>query len=304
MLKFSFANIDKLKVLHYEAVENYVKSLSKEKQDEIYRNVVQLNGYEAFGKERPVDDYDWLKHFILADLETLRAWVMTRPEQLKFSQFKELYGTCFANGNDKYVGTAGTYNAYTLIDKMDVHVCPYCDDEYLDEVEANGKIRRTSEFDHFFPEGDNKYPALAMCFYNLVLSGQVCNRMKLQHEMEANPYQENIENETFLYPDIEIGENMEGKKPEDCKVLLHSKNGMVSNEKVLGLTARYANRSTEAYHLLKRKQQFSDEKIEELVKMGLYESEKQVKDSLFGPSYEEGKFKVIHQKMKKDLVGY
>jgi len=304
MLKFGFAHIDELMRLHYGAVESYVKSLPPKEQDKLFGSIVQLNGFEAFGSVRPVADYSWLRQFILADIGTLRSWVKTQPDQLKFPQFKELYSSGFANGKDKYVDTAGTYNAYTLIDRMDIHVCPYCDDEYLDIVEADGKVRRTSEFDHFFPEGDKKYPALAMCFFNLVLSGQACNRLKLQNEMDASPYQDDIENDTFLYPDIEIGENMEGKKPEDCKVLLHAKNGMVSNEKVLGLTARYANRYQEAYHLLKLKQQFSDEKIAELVKMGLYDSADHLKSSLFGPPYEEGKFQQLHQKMKKDLVGY
>ena len=303
MLKIHFENIEELKALHYNAVEDYVRHLSDTEQDSVYASIIKLNGFSAFGKVRDKADYSWLKKFILADLEMMRGWVANQADSLKFTLFQELYSLKFSNGTGNYVDAAGTYNAYVLIDKMDIHVCPYCDDEYLDVVEANGKTRRTSEFDHYFPEGKNKYPALAMCFFNLVLSGQNCNGIKLQNELGSSPYDDGIEEETFLYPNLEIGVNMENVKPEDCKVLLHVKQGMVINEKVLGLADRYANRYLEAYNLLKRKQQFSDDKLDDYIKMGMISSKDEVLEAMFGPAYESGKFKVIHQKLKHDLIG-
>ena len=78
----------------------------------------------------------------------------------------------------------------------------------------------------------------------------------------------------------------------------------MTNEKVLGLKERYANRKGEAYQLLRRKQQFPDEKLDEMLRMGIIDSKEKELDILFGPSYEEGKFKGLHQKMKHDLTGY
>lgn len=304
MLRFRFENIDELMTLHYEAVEDYVGRLSKDVQDQIYANVVQLHGFEGFRKERNEEDYSWLRAFILADLAVLREWVEYQPDNLKFMDFHKLYGTCFSNGESKFVDAAGTYNAYALISKMSIKVCPYCDDEYIDVVEPNGKKKRTSEFDHFFPEGSTKYPALAMCFFNLVLSGSNCNGLKLQQRLGASPYDDNIEDLTFLSPDIEPGVNMDSIEPEDCEVLLHARGGMVENENVLGLKDIYAHRFREAYDLLRRKQHNPDEKLEELVNMGFYPSVEEARIILFGPSYEEGKFQTIHQKMKHDLVEY
>ena len=304
MIKFGFNDIVALENMHYDAVEDYVKTLAKGKKDELYDAVTQLAGISGNGESRNDEDYTWLKQFILADIGTLRKWVENEPEKLLFMDFKELYGTKFSNGTTNFVDSKGTYNAYKLIEQMEIKVCPYCDDEFLDVLESDGKKRRTSEYDHYFPEGKKKYPALAMCFYNLILSGQNCNGIKLQQELEASPYDDDIEGMTFLYPDLEIGVNMECVEPEECKVLLHARGGMVTNEKVLGLKDRYANRYMEAYQLLKRKQQNSDEKIESMVKMGLVESKKTALDSLFGPAYEKGKFKVIHQKMKHDITGY
>lgn len=304
MLKFQFNNIDELKELHYSAVEDYVKHLDENAQNAIYASVIKLKGFEEYDASRNKADYPWLKQFILADLDTMRGWVTNQSNDLRFTEFQALYGSRFSNGIGNFVDSAGTYNAYTLIEKMNIKVCPYCDDEYLDVVESDGKTRRTSEFDHFFPEGKTMYPALAMCFYNLVLCGQNCNGLKLQKELGASPYDEDIEKLTFLYPDLDIGVNMESVTPDECEVLLHAKGGMVTNEKVLGLKERYANRKREAYQLLRRKQQFPDEKLDEMLRMGMIDSKEKELDILFGPTYEEGKFKEIHQKMKHDLTSY
>lgn len=270
--------------LHYNAVENYVKHLPEDKQDCIYASIIQLKGFETMMPVRDKADYTWLRHFILAELDEIRGWVANQPDKLKFVDFKELYSSSFSNGADHFVDTTRTYNAYTLIEKMDIHVCPYCDDEYLDVLGCDGKKKRTSEFDHFFPKGEKKYPALAMCFFNLVLSGEACNGVKKQEELGTSPFDDDIEEETFLYPDMEIGVNMENIDPADCKVLLHAKRGMTDNERVLGLKDRYANRYMEAYQLLKRKQQNTDEKLESMVKMGLIESKESEMDNLFGPA--------------------
>lgn len=304
MLRFRFDNIDELKKLHYEAVLDYVKLLSAETQNKLYENIIQLSGFEELPTVRNDGDYDWLKQFILADLTTLRVWVAGEADILKFMDFHELYRSRFSNGADNYVDTARTYNAYTLIDKMGIHVCPYCDEELLDVVDVGDKKKRTSEFDHFFPEGKNKYPALAMCFYNLVLSGQNCNGIKKQEELGANPYDDDIEDLTFLSPDLPPGVNMDSINPEDCKVLLHAKRGMVENESVLGLKDRYANRFMDAYDLLKKKQLFPEEKMDELIKAGYFASKEQLKETLYGDPYEKTKFQMILQKLKKDLIGY
>lgn len=304
MLKFQFENIEELKKLHYEAVLDYVKSLPEETQNKIYGSITQLSGFDGFPPNRVAADYEWLRRFILADLATLRVWVAGESDKLKFIDFHDLYGSKFSNGVANYVDAANTYNAYTLIDKMGIHVCPYCDEEYLDVVDIEGKKKRTSEFDHFFPEGQKKFPALAMCFYNLVLSGQNCNGLKLQSGLGVSPYDEDIEDLTFLSPDLPPGINMDSVNPEDCKVLLHAKRGMVDNEKVLGLRDRYANRFVEAYELLLKKQHFPEEKMSELVKGGYYTSKDQLKKVLYGEPYEKTRFQKTLQKLKKDLVGY
>ena len=44
--------------------------------------------------------------------------------------------------------------------------------------------------------------------------------------------------------------------------------------------------------------------MEEMVKAVFFESKEQLRKALFGEPYEATKFKMILQKMKKDLIGY
>ena len=91
MLRFQFDNIEELQKLHYEAVLDYVKSLPAETQNKLYRNIIQLSGFEGYLADRDAADYGWLRQFILADLTTLRVWVAGEADKLKFMDFHDLY---------------------------------------------------------------------------------------------------------------------------------------------------------------------------------------------------------------------
>ncbi len=240
-----------------------------------------------------------IEEFLLADIDTMRDWVVDSPELLQFTAFKDMYNKFFSNGADKYVD--GNYNAYCLIENLDVYVCPYCDDEYLDAVVVNGKKRRSSEIDHFFPK--SKYPALAMCFYNLVPCGQTCNGLKMENELGANPHEEDIENLTFLYPDLPIGVMIDSIDPESCVIHFHAKKGMTENVSQLALEQRYEKHAPEAHRLLLNLQLYNPEKIAELVTMGCG-SREHIISTMFAPQNPTEKRKTLHQKMVRDLTGY
>lgn len=240
-----------------------------------------------------------IEDFLIADVGMMRKWIQECPDKLKFTQFKEIYNNYFSNGANTFVD--GNYNAYTFLENMNITVCPYCEDEYLDIVNINDRTRRTCEIDHFFPK--NRYPALAMSFFNLVPSGQKCNGLKMENELGTNPYEDNIENLTFLYPDIPVGISMDQIEPNDCKVLFHSKVGMEQNVNILGLEQRYERYAPEAHQKLKNLQNYNEEKIQELVKLGIDTRENLLR-VLFGPQKPEEKKKCLRQKMLKDLTGY
>ncbi len=240
---------------------------------------------------------DSIAAFLRADVETMRNWVTESADKLQFSCFKEMYNSYFSNGSKKYIDQ--NYNAYKFLELLDLTVCPYCEDEYMDIVAAG--TRRTCEIDHFFPK--SKYPALAMNIYNLVPSGQHCNGLKLEKELGSSPYEDGIEEQTWLYPDIPVGIAMDSISTTMCEVKFHPQNGMKSNVDKLYLEERYKKHRVEAHRLLKNLQLYDENKIAELCRMGLGTRE-EILANAFGPQDKEEKRKTLRQKMLKDLTGY
>lgn len=77
------------------------------------------------------------------------------------------------------------YNAYDLANNLDIPTCPYCNRIYTKTVDSPLKITRPT-FDHWFPK--SKYPLLAISFYNLVPSCNICNSGKSNDPFELNTH--------------------------------------------------------------------------------------------------------------------
>lgn len=267
---------------HIESVMHCIKRYYNEAQILAYVQELGISSIEAF---------------LGADVTIMRKWVAGSADKLQFSSFKDLYSRYFSNGGNKYVYQ--DYNAYKFLKMLNQTVCPYCEDEYMDIV-ADAS-RRTYEIDHFFPK--SKYPALAMNIYNLVPSGQNCNGLKLEKELGSNPYEGDIEVQTWLYPDIPVGISMEAISPEKCEVKFHPQNGMRNNVDKLYLEERYKRHAKEAHRLLRNLQLYDNNKIEELCNLGLGPKE-EIIATVFGPQDAEEKHKTLRQKMLKDITGY
>ena len=306
MIALSFSNIIELERMHFIAVRSYVCQIMRhDARSTFYRSVVALPGFDVYDEnyEEGESGCEWLRQFILADYSTLSDWAYHHANKLKFDCMKKLYINRFSKSPDIFVDKDNTYNSYTLFRCMDIKVCPYCEHEFLDEVEIDGQTRRTMEFDHFFPKGNQEYPGLAMCFYNLIPSCKPCNQLKMTNPVVASPYFAGIEQLSHLYPDLELGVNMETVSVDDCKIKLHPKDGMVINNRSLALEQRYEKVSSIAYYLLKKKQQYSEEKLEEMERIGFGKKE-DIKRDLFGLPRKEAKGKELHTKMKEDLIGW
>lgn len=308
MIRLSLANINQLTQIHYEAVRSYVKNIMRvEERKVLYSDVIVLPGFEMYERvyDEHRDTFDWLKQFLLADCNTLEYWVKNCPKKLKFLQMKKIYLSKFSKSPTDYVDKEKTYNAYTLFKGMNIKVCPYCEHEFLDIVTVNygAQTKRTIEFDHFYPKGDEEYPGLAMCFYNLIPSCKPCNQLKMTNPVAANPYHPSIEKLTYLFPNLPIGVNMEAVVESDCKVRINPVEAMVVNESTLALEQRYDNMTSEAYRLLRTKQEFDDTKLEEVGRIGGM-SVDDLRRMIFGKPRKEASGRELHTKMKYDLIGY
>jgi hypothetical protein len=83
------------------------------------------------------------------------------------------------------------YNPYILSKRLGVNVCPYCNRQYVTTIVKNTRDVSRPDFDHFFSQ--EKYPMLALSFYNLIPSCTICNsrlkgRKKFTLKSHLNPY--------------------------------------------------------------------------------------------------------------------
>lgn len=290
------------KKMHAHAVLNYVKSKDIAYQQNLFNNIAKTTPQkDDFDTLKKQDNWEWLSNFILADLKTLSLFVKNE-DFLQFNEFKLMYSTKFSNGATVYLDDNLKYNAYTLCENLQITVCPYCDDEYLNIIKNPDKTTvRTLEIDHFYPK--SKYPALAMCFYNLIPSGQNCNGIKKDKLLGMNPYDANIENSTYLYPDFPVGMNMSKVKVSDCIIKFHPKQGMINNVDILRLEERYERHKGVAHKYISNLQLYSDEKIEELVKLGVFPSKETAYRDLFDIPLPEDTEQKLLTKLRRDIVG-
>lgn len=303
MIRLDFDNIEELKTIHYNAVlSNVMNTMSEENRDALYNDIRKL--ITDLPEKRDQNDYDWLKRFILADVNTLENWVVKSPNLLKFTTFLEIYSSEFAT-TDKFVDLECTYNAYKLLERMDLHVCPYCEDEYFDIVENKKGPRRTNDYDHFYPKGKKKdYPALAMCFFNLIPSGKVCNYLMNNIPVAANPYHPDIESWSYFQSNIPIGSEYEALTLNDFTVTLVCKHHMVANEDVLSIQSRYNNRHQEIRDILIDARDFSKERLDELERiLGDTDWIKSQRKRTSDKGYPKGRGQVLHTKLRHDLTG-
>lgn len=290
------------KEAHSQAVVNYVKEKDGIYQKQLYDNISRLMPQvEPFEILVQKNDWCWLSNFILADVKMLTSFVQCK-NLLQFNEFKDMYSSKFSNGATTYLDKQTHYNAYCLCKNLGIEICPYCDDEYLDILmDQSKRTIRTLEIDHFYSKSD--YPALAMCFFNLIPCGQNCNGMKGTEIIGMNPYETNIEECTWLYPDFPVGINMEKVSVSDCEIKFHPKQGMDKNVDVFRLEERYKKHKGVAHKYIRNLQFYTDEKIDELIRMGFFESKDEVYRDLFDIPLPEDDTQHPLSKLRRDIVG-
>ena len=180
-------------------------------------------------------------------------------------------------GGKKYAGSVGytkfsnkqtkPYNAYDLAKKLNVNVCPYCNRNYTFTT-TNSKKNTRPDFDHFYSK--EKYPILALSFYNLIPSCILCNsRLKGRKEFtlktHLHPYQESfndyakfsykVVNSDFLYTEdgFELELNTTNNRAENIK-------------KDFALDVLYSRHKDIVLELIQKREIYPDSYIDELMK--------------------------------------
>lgn len=101
-------------------------------------------------------------------------------------------------------------DAYWLLRKQNVRVCPYCNRIYTVTLPSKEELEKGEEFtasratlDHFYSQGD--YPYLSVSLFNLIVSCYSCNLSKGSHQEQlVYPYDEEFGKEAVfrLIPEL------------------------------------------------------------------------------------------------------
>lgn len=160
------------------------------------------------------------------------------------------------------------YSAINFVDNLGITVCPYCNRTFIQTAKRdNNKPFRTCQLDHFFSK--DKYPYLALSFFNLVPSCYACNHVKGNSDMELlSPYQEFKTDDLLKISWIPVNSSFKYPKGK-IDVILRSTppNGMTleNNIEVFGLKDLYKNHRDVVQEILLKGEIYSIEYIKSMV---------------------------------------
>ena len=208
---------------------------------------------------------DEVRKLLGADRDLMKQYIAQLGEYNKKKSDKLL------NRIFRYDNFSNRDVAYSILNKMSIRVCPYCNRQYIITLK-NKKVR--PQFDHYYPKSE--YPYLALSIFNLVPSCSICNQTK----SKLNTYKEPI-----LYPfDEEFGYDIVFITKKWAKASLHryvcgltdefdvdivNKTGILTNEvnkqvERLHLKELYNEHKDYIQDIFKNQCIYTDRKIKEL----------------------------------------
>ena len=216
---------------------------------------------------------------------------------------KSIIGDFFIN--EAYTNWFRKSFGYQFLEKLNRHTCTYCNRNYTINISSKDK-KITAELDHWFPKNLDKFPLLAISFYNLIPSCHSCNHSK------GNPKEFSVLNwEEYFHPYIEYVDekftfsfNYESSI-DKLKVVIN----VPENSKKIAKTLDEfciediynSNSEKELRDLYDLRMKYPKNYIEELFKFGL--SKEEIYRMIFGiETIEEDYHKRPFSKFKHDII--
>lgn len=181
MIKIRRTNLNNIINTHVNNVKKYVRIDLFSKKDQKYLK----DNLEDIIRAKPDDFSSIIRDTKHIDKKILKAaFVGSQKKVWKKSGNYSGYN-CFSSKGTR------PYNAYHLAKALKVNVCPYCNKNYTYTIVKNKKKIVRPQFDHFLSK--EKYPVLALSFYNLIPSCSDCNasikgRKEFQLNTHLHPY--------------------------------------------------------------------------------------------------------------------
>ena len=197
MLKICNAHLDEIAQLHYQELKSGIEKHLRAKNGPL--NIFLLKELKTVLSGKP----DELKKRIIDKIPEITKRQKKNGEWLTKKQLVSLEDT-FNYDNFR---SRTKYGPYTIAHKLGLNTCPYCNRQYTFTLDPKvGKVR--PEFDHFYNRAT--YPYLALSFYNLVPSCNICNsRLKGSENFcitsHIHPYLEDFIEDAKFRIELETG---------------------------------------------------------------------------------------------------
>lgn len=258
---------------------------------------------------------------------TAIKWSKDLKKEIVKSVLYEPYGSVFDYNkiDDK--------TRHTLMDSLNIPVCPFCNRQYITSLDdmKKGQKRSTADLDHFFPKSD--YPLFALSLFNFVPSCQVCNsRMKSDNFMDDDgirpiyPYEERFDDSVVFQASASNVKDAKellmiwlGERKDNLKIELDY--GKKDDGAELTEYQKHVKRSIELYHLEEVYQAHKNYVSDLMLKKRIYDDGEYLKGlknifenlnpETFGNDSDEMKYVIInsdiclsHKQLEAFLYGY
>ncbi|MBK8397721.1 MAG: hypothetical protein IPL26_21110 [Leptospiraceae bacterium] len=190
------------------------------------------------------------------------------------------------------------WSPYQLAIDLGMDTCVYCNRHFISVIGTDERKGSRCEFDHFYAK--EKFPYLALSFYNLIPSCHVCNaNLKLAIEFDSDknihPYSEGFENDVkFTYIPTDYN-GLVGSLDFDIKFAFYSsdeeKNTKIRNNiSTFKLEDQYRHNKDSVSELIRKKIITSGTYLDMLLKQypDIFQSKEELYRFVFG-NYPEAK---------------
>lgn len=199
------------------------------------------------------------------------------------------------------------YNAYDLAKNLDIPVCVYCNRMYTKTVfdEEGDKITRPT-FDHWFAK--EEHPLLALSFYNLIPSCNVCNTsVKGTKDLNlTDHYHPYVDSTKEVDKQITFSYYNKKLKSYSFNIKCIKKSKADNTVSFFKLKEIYETHEDEIFDLVRLRDVYSDKYLQILrnnILKGTSTSDKEIYRLAFGTHIDEAQFdRRPLSKMKKDIL--
>lgn len=265
--------------------------------DKIYLNGVSNISFTYKGQKRKFNSKQELKSFLLS------------------KNFYDYKFDCKSQCNIFAYNQLTSKDRHSILNEMNVRVCPYCNMNYTIGYKKNGSIKNTADIDHFYIK--SKYPEYALCLYNFVPSCTVCNeRIKRTTDMSVDshiyPHKESFEGKSH-FQITNLAEYLNQKSTDNLNAKINLINiimdklieDKVENSiKDFELNERYKYFSHYVEKLIENVQIYNESYNNVLIKsFDDLITEDRIKYAIFGTNLSEEEYgKISLGKLKQDIL--